>query len=194
MFVIFGWGSGSTKDLGPSLLIDCPNCHNKGYWHLYKTKRWFSLFFIPLFSYESNYQLLCETCSRGINLHGNEVEAALKLNEEAAKVIEGSLGEKQLLQSAEKSGLFNKAMAIKPKIGNVSKDAKWSKANDDLVEAILKSNTHPQIGIDKIKELLAEGLNINAKSESGRTVLSYANYHEANSAVKALLVSAGAKE
>ena len=88
MFVIFGWCEGSSQDHGPTLLIDCPNCHNKGYWHLYKSKMWFSLFFVPIIPYESLFRLLCETCSSGIELNGGEVEAALNLNQEAVKVIQ----------------------------------------------------------------------------------------------------------
>ena len=82
-----------------------------------------------------------------------------------------------------------------PNFSNVSSSgAKWSKANDDLVHAIKKSITHPQIAADKIKGILEEKVNINAKDESGRTVLSIANYHEAPTVVRALLVEAGARE
>ncbi len=74
------------------------------------------------------------------------------------------------------------------------KDPNWSKANDDLIESILLSNTHPQIAVDKIKSMLSAGVNLDARNESGRTALSIANYYEVPLVVKALLVSAGAKE
>jgi len=75
-----------------------------------------------------------------------------------------------------------------------SKDPKWSTANDDLTEAVIQSNTHPQIAVDKIKTILTKGVNINAKNESGRTALSIANYYEVPSVVRTLLVNAGAEE
>ena len=80
-----------------------------------------------------------------------------------------------------------------PRSPNLSDQAPWTTDNDELVEAIIKSNTHPQIGIDRINEILTRGININARNESGRTALSIANYYEAPSAVRALLAKAGAK-
>lgn len=69
----------------------------------------------------------------------------------------------------------------------------WTNSNDNLVQAILEGNGQPQIAVEKIKEILEDGANINAKNESGRTVLSIANYNEVPSVIKSLLINAGAK-
>jgi hypothetical protein len=81
-----------------------------------------------------------------------------------------------------------------PCLMNVSEQSPWTTDNDELVEAIKKSNTHPQAGVDKIKEILTRGVNINAKNESGRTVLAIAIYYESPSVVRAILLDAGGKE
>jgi hypothetical protein len=77
---------------------------------------------------------------------------------------------------------------------NLSDHAPWTEENDKLIEAIIKSNTHPQIGIDQINEILTAGININAKNKSGRTALSIAKYYEVPSAARVLLIRAGAKD
>lgn len=65
MFVIFGWGHHKTENLGPVLPKKCGNCKNEEYWHLYKTSKWFTLFFFPLFPYESDKMIICPVCNRG---------------------------------------------------------------------------------------------------------------------------------
>lgn len=102
--------------------------------------------------------------------------------------------EKQLLETAELIGLRKMSESTKRRVRTGFKHGNWTKTNNDLVEAIMKSMTHPQVGIEKIQVILAGSVNINAINESGRTVLSIANYHEASSAVRALLIKAGAKE
>ncbi len=85
------------------------------------------------------------------------------------------------------------ALSIPPNVVNVSDQSAWTIDSDELVEAIIKSNTHPQAGVDKIREILARGVNINAKNENGRTALSIANYYEAPAIIKEVLLMAGGK-
>ena len=85
------------------------------------------------------------------------------------------------------------ALSIPPNVVNVSDQSAWTIDSDELDEAIIKSNTHPQAGVDKIREILARGVNINAKNENGRTALSIANYYEAPGIIKEVLWMAGAK-
>lgn len=93
MFFIFGWGRGTDKDLGPTLPINCPNCHNDTFWHLHKRERWFTFFFVPVFPYESKYLFLCPTCSRGVLLEGERLDHARQLNSAAKDYLAGSMSE-----------------------------------------------------------------------------------------------------
>jgi hypothetical protein len=93
MFFLFGWGHQTTKDYGPAIPIVCPNCHNEGYWHLLHVRVWFTLFFIPLIPYESNHYLLCEICSRGMELSGEQVTKAKELSEATAAYLSKTMTE-----------------------------------------------------------------------------------------------------
>jgi len=81
MFVIFGWGHQARKEFGATLPAICPNCGNKCYWHLTRVRVWFTLFFIPVIPYSSQHWLLCEVCSRGIELTGDQVPKAIRINQ-----------------------------------------------------------------------------------------------------------------
>ena len=69
MFFIFGWGHQERKDLGPAFKIKCPNCEKEEFWHLLQLKNYFTLFFIPVFPYETNNLVFCPVCSNAIEVH-----------------------------------------------------------------------------------------------------------------------------
>jgi len=79
MFVLFGLDKETRRDYGPAIPIVCPNCHNATYLRLIEVKKWFTLFFIPLFPYDSSYLLVCDVCSRGVELDDERFEKARKL-------------------------------------------------------------------------------------------------------------------
>lgn len=81
MFLIYGWGHTTTKDYGPTVPTTCRNCHNQGYWHLVHVRVWFTLFFIPAIPYRSNYYLLCQVCSRGVELNGDQIAKAKEIGQ-----------------------------------------------------------------------------------------------------------------
>ena len=68
MVIIFGWGSGQAKDLGPAAPAICPNCHNDVYMHHVRSNKQFSLFFVPLGSYGSNEYLACPICQHALQI------------------------------------------------------------------------------------------------------------------------------
>ncbi len=120
------------------------------------------------------------------------IRSVRRLNRQTKRAIDRRQYEKQLTETAQLIGLVKSAN--KQELGNIDKYGKWSKVHDDLVEAVEKSITHPHIGLEKIKKILVDGVNINATNESGRTVLSIASYLEAPYEVRKLLINAGAKE
>lgn len=73
-------------------------------------------------------------------------------------------------------------------------DSSWTTTHDILVKAILEVGHHPESGAQKIRQILAKKIDVNALDESGRSVLSVANYYEVPSSIKQLLISAGAKD
>src|SRR4051812_192906 len=68
MVVIFGWGGGSTKDLGEVAPTTCPRCRNHVFLHHVKSDKQFSLYFIPLANYGGDEYLLCPVCRNGIHV------------------------------------------------------------------------------------------------------------------------------
>lgn len=79
MFFLFGWGRQTQKDFGPVMALECPNCKNTSLWRHFEAKTWFTLFFIPIAAYETKNVLICDVCSRGIELKGDQIEKARKL-------------------------------------------------------------------------------------------------------------------
>ena len=68
MFFIFGWGHQAKSEIGQVFKHACSHCNNDVYWTLWKYTYWFTIFFIPIFPYESKKLLLCPVCSYGIEL------------------------------------------------------------------------------------------------------------------------------
>jgi len=95
MFVIFGWGFTTTHVFGAVLPLLCPNCHNEQFWVLKRIRRWFTLFFIPIFPYESTHALMCPICGVGRELSGVELKRAKLFAETNAAYQSGTLREEE---------------------------------------------------------------------------------------------------
>jgi hypothetical protein len=93
MFFLFGWGHQTTKDYGPAVPMTCPNCRNNAYWHLLHIRVWFTLFFVPVIPYESKHYLLCEICSRGMELNGEQITKAKELSAATAAYLNKAMTE-----------------------------------------------------------------------------------------------------
>lgn len=66
MFIIFGWNHQETISYGLVEEHLCQNCHNTEMWQLIKMSKYFTFFFIPIFSYSSYYWVHCPICNYGI--------------------------------------------------------------------------------------------------------------------------------
>ena len=93
MLIIFGWGFTTTKVLGAVFPLLCPNCHNEQFWVLKRIRRWFTLFFIPTFPYESTHALMCPICGVGRELSGVELKRVKLFAETNSAYQAGTLGE-----------------------------------------------------------------------------------------------------
>lgn len=85
LFVIFGWPT-KTKEYGATYPTECPHCSNDNYLHLLKSRKWFTLYFIPLLPLgTASYDLVCPTCNASIGLKSRaEIKQAKRLNTAAS--------------------------------------------------------------------------------------------------------------
>jgi hypothetical protein len=72
--IIFGWWYLTTKIFGPVFKNLCSNCNNEGYWVVKKVTKWFTIFFIPVFPYSTEYFLYCPTCEHGLYLNSQQID------------------------------------------------------------------------------------------------------------------------
>jgi len=78
-FIIFGWPK-KEKWYGVASPGYCDHCANQSRWHLLKTRRWFTLFFLPVCPLSTaSYFLTCEICGVGIELEKSEAKEAKEL-------------------------------------------------------------------------------------------------------------------
>jgi len=119
MFFIFGWGKGTLKDFGPCLPVQCPNCHNKSMWHLLFRRTWFSLFFIPVFPYDSRHYMMCNVCSYGFELHGSEIDQAKELCVAAKELESKTISPEEFQRCIDHSGLITALPDLSQSLPNI---------------------------------------------------------------------------
>lgn len=61
-FFIIGFGKQTSEDLGSAGIRRCPHCGNTREWRNLRVRTWFTLFFIPLVPYKTEYVALCPIC------------------------------------------------------------------------------------------------------------------------------------
>jgi hypothetical protein len=91
MVVIFGFGDGRSKDLGPVAPATCANCHNDVFLHEVQSEQQFSLYFVPLGSYNKNEYLLCPICHSGVNLRPGDTEAVKEMRASTSLLRRGTI-------------------------------------------------------------------------------------------------------
>ncbi len=74
MPIIFGWGRQTTWNVGPVFRQHCNHCNNDEYWRLLRRTTWFTLFFIPIIPYATQWWLLCPVCQYGLKLKDDQVK------------------------------------------------------------------------------------------------------------------------
>jgi hypothetical protein len=70
--IIFGWGKTTVKNAGQVGPRRCARCNNQTMWALSRVKSWFSLFFIPIIPYRTEYLMLCPICGNGVKLSNKQ--------------------------------------------------------------------------------------------------------------------------
>jgi transcription elongation factor Elf1 len=96
MMVIFGWGN-DAKALSEGFFIRCPNCSNATQWQIVETSKRFSLYFVPVAKWSSQYWLVCPVCSSGIQIASRELaQEALAFASRDATTIPRHLADRLL--------------------------------------------------------------------------------------------------
>lgn len=62
MFIIWGTGKRTTRKYGVVLSALCGRCGNNVQREIIKVTTWFTLFFIPIIPYRTEYYLMCPIC------------------------------------------------------------------------------------------------------------------------------------
>lgn len=66
MFIMFGWGKVTTKEVGSAGKVRCGRCGNVREWPYKKYTTWFTLFFIPIIPYKNILVKECPICKGAI--------------------------------------------------------------------------------------------------------------------------------
>ncbi|GCF08414.1 zinc-ribbon domain-containing protein [Dictyobacter arantiisoli] len=71
--IVYGFRS-RNKVLGQVAYV-CPQCHKNSYHTIVRSRRWFTLFFIPLFPFTKTSTSRCNICGVQTRIHNQQAEA-----------------------------------------------------------------------------------------------------------------------
>jgi hypothetical protein len=109
--VIFGFGPGKQEDLGEVAPAVCPNCHNQVFLHHVRSKKRFSLYFVPVVPYGTDDYLVCPICSRGLQLSSAQLPAIRSMSGATASFRTGRLAEASYMAQVER---FWRQLGVNP--------------------------------------------------------------------------------
>jgi hypothetical protein len=72
MFLLFGLGKQTIKEMGNTDSIQCGRCNNVNPWKYRKYSTWFTLFFIPVIPYKNMYVKECPICKAAVKVDKDE--------------------------------------------------------------------------------------------------------------------------
>jgi len=73
MFILFGT-RGMNKEMGATKIsYHCNNCNNDNFFKVTRLRRYFTLFFIPIFPVSSKYFVHCPICDRGAEVKKKDI-------------------------------------------------------------------------------------------------------------------------
>jgi hypothetical protein len=109
--VIFGFGPGKQEDLGEVAPAVCPNCHNQVFLHHVRSKKRFSLYFVPVVPYGTDDYLVCPICSRGLQLSSAQLPAIRSMSGATGSFRTGRLAEAPYMAQVER---FWRQLGVNP--------------------------------------------------------------------------------
>lgn len=118
--IIFGWGGGKAKDLGPAMPFCCQRCQREGFARYFTVTKWFRLYFVPLIPYETKHFLVCPVCTAATPLTTKDERArAERLVGFTAALNSGATDEQTYrgLIAAELDGGFRQGLPASSAVG-----------------------------------------------------------------------------
>src|SRR6266487_2154870 len=109
--VIFGFGPGKQEDQGEVAPAVCPNCHNQVFLHHVRSKKRFSLYFVPVVPYGTDDYLVCPVCSRGLQLSNTQLPYIRSMSDATASFRTGRLAEAPYMAQVER---FWRQLGVNP--------------------------------------------------------------------------------
>ena len=109
--VIFGFGPGKQEDLGEIAPSVCPNCHNQVFFHHVRSKKRFSLYFVPVVPYGTDDYLVCPICSRGLQISSAQLPYVRSMSSAAASFRAGRIAEAPYMAQVER---FWRQLGVNP--------------------------------------------------------------------------------
>jgi hypothetical protein len=109
--VIFGFGPGKQEDQGEVAPAVCPNCHNQVFLHHVRSKKRFSLYFVPVVPYGTDDYLVCPVCSRGLQLSNTQLPYIRSMSGATASFRTGRLAEAPYMTQVER---FWRQLGVNP--------------------------------------------------------------------------------
>jgi zinc-ribbon family/Short C-terminal domain len=109
--VIFGFGPGKQEDQGEVAPAVCPNCHNQVFLHHVRSKKRFSLYFVPVVPYGTDDYLVCPVCSRGLQLSSAQLPYIRSMSGATASFRTGRLAEAPYMAQVER---FWRQLGVNP--------------------------------------------------------------------------------
>ncbi len=159
MIFIFGWGHQKITAYGHAEEQECSHCHNKAKWELKKIQNYFTLFFIPIFPYQSNYFYHCPICNQGLKIDREHFEIYRNIAEVNADyhagTISGDEKDKRLTQIYSDLETRRLAEQAKNEAGSKKFDEVVREKSDEELKRILSSN-HAQYSPEFIVSVQAE--------------------------------------
>lgn len=98
MFIIWGWGRKTIKNFGEIFSEKCTNCAQERPWHLLSVSLWFTLFFIPVFAYDTKRFAICPVCGNSKLLNEEQFKALKEYAEINAKYKSGEINAEEFKQ------------------------------------------------------------------------------------------------
>lgn len=137
MFVIFGWDHQKIINYGGVEQRKCQNCYNTEFWQLDKISKYFTFFFIPIFTYGNDYWFHCPTCNFGIKLDKSEFENYKSIAKINSAFLEKTITEEERVkQLKEIYKVIDKVNSDK-RAKNIEESKQWDdlarqKSDDEL--------------------------------------------------------------
>ena len=94
MFFIYGT-TRTKSDLGRVLCMQCGYCQRVCWHKLFKIRKWFSFFFIPIIPYGKEHVFICELCDTAFDIKDEYLEKVMLINEKAVEMEDGLITEEE---------------------------------------------------------------------------------------------------